>query len=230
MQKKTGFTLIELLVVVAIIAVLVAILLPALQEAREMARRAACGNNQRQILMGCLAYGQDHNDLMPGTLNGPYGTGTIGTYIYKQLAGLLVSPIVGWSDGKYITNLRLFYCPDNRNVVQPDPNRWGQVGNNHYRIGYMWHLLNQHKPGGGMIGWPDNWKTNFDAGHIVIHCSGCNYPRDPNLFPWVHEDGKNIGYLGGHVLWYPRYMEPETSSWIYWIREMCRFGGACDID
>ncbi len=46
---KKGFTLIKLLGVVAIIATLAAILFPVLGRAREVARRAACTNDLRQI-------------------------------------------------------------------------------------------------------------------------------------------------------------------------------------
>jgi len=62
MRHRKAFTLIELLVVVAIIAVLVALLLPALQTAREVAKKAVCASNQRQILLGVNAYAADHRD------------------------------------------------------------------------------------------------------------------------------------------------------------------------
>jgi prepilin-type N-terminal cleavage/methylation domain-containing protein/prepilin-type processing-associated H-X9-DG protein len=65
MKKKKGFTLIELLVVVAIIALLISILLPSLSRARELAKRAVCGSNQRGIGQGMHIYANDNQDWFP---------------------------------------------------------------------------------------------------------------------------------------------------------------------
>jgi len=61
--KRRSFTLIELLVVVAIIALLIALLLPALGRARELARRAMCAANLKEITTALNVYARDNMDL-----------------------------------------------------------------------------------------------------------------------------------------------------------------------
>ncbi len=60
-RKGPGFTLIELLIVMAMVAVLAAVILAVFPGAREMARRAACVSNCKQLVAAARMYAQDHD-------------------------------------------------------------------------------------------------------------------------------------------------------------------------
>ncbi len=114
-----GFTLIELLVVVAIIAVLVSILLPSLSRAREMARRALCSANLRQISTGLIGYAEDANGWFPGNINviSPHIIGYADEFVrYLNVSVKAQSELP--ADGRVTGQLaELFGCPSLRNPL-----------------------------------------------------------------------------------------------------------------
>jgi len=62
---KRGFTLVELLVVIAIIGILIALLVPAVTSVRELARKATCSNNMKQLGVAMQTFHQNFRHYPP---------------------------------------------------------------------------------------------------------------------------------------------------------------------
>lgn len=118
--RRYGFTLIELLVVIAVISTLIAMLLPAVQKVRESANQTACKNNQKQLILACLAY-ESAKGRLPVLYSSRDGW-VLQILPYVEQTNLLatytpysVSPAVSWSSAVNSTavanRLPVMECP-----------------------------------------------------------------------------------------------------------------------
>jgi len=147
--RQRGFTLVELLVVIAIIATLIGLLLPAVQSAREAARRTACQNNQRQLVLGMLSYTSAKKHLPFRNLGpGVSGRGRFSGWVYlcpyieeQSLYDAIMDGLATIPNLQVYTNtflpfqrqLSVLLCPSDRSGAWTNTN--GRLtGNSNYRF------------------------------------------------------------------------------------------------
>lgn len=143
--SRHGFTLVELLVVLTIIALLLAIILPALNNARESARRVACGSNVRQVIAGLYIYASERSGhLPPGDWGEPH---TIG-------GNTAFTEILGYDGLSNNDSVPVAECPSLEPVSPVDRGRYLALGQRNLP-GVMTH----YQYYGGIGGSPrTNWK------------------------------------------------------------------------
>ncbi|MFO0951899.1 MAG: DUF1559 domain-containing protein [Isosphaeraceae bacterium] len=170
-----GSTLIELLVVIAIIAVLIALLLPAVQSAREVARRAQCVNNLKQIGLAMHNYHSVHESFPPGEL---CPTNLLGMRVFWTcyiLPYLELGPLGNAYNFDLSVNVvpagGAMYGPANSTVTQAAINTYlcpSDVGGKMARGVFYWARTNYvgtYSPDGVMVekGVPFTYENNFNT-------------------------------------------------------------------
>lgn len=141
--RNRAFTLVELLVVVAIILILLAIIAASMKDLPELARRAACAQNLKQIIAGAHTWAGNHQNKFPTGQPAPSYSVAWGIYAVSQMPDAANIPLgekPGWGyddeqgQGGWfqhgvlapakICDPRLFYCPSWRYPLS----QWGKVG------------------------------------------------------------------------------------------------------
>ncbi len=132
-HHRHSFTLIELLVVVAIISILASLLLPALTKARNRARLSACQNNLKQVGLGMIIYGDEHDSWGP-FVSWQFGNILLYYSSIRDALGLPVLPEKMTAEGG-----SPYKCPDWRSeseVVLGKPLTHNGFGANSFTMGY----------------------------------------------------------------------------------------------
>ena len=188
---SNGFTLIELLVVIAIIAVLAAMLLPALSKTREMARRAACKNNLKQIGLILHIYALDYDGRYPDLLPGVWPFGSFSADGYTKGFKIL-------SDNGYIPkDGRLLMCPSNRNW--PRGQTWPDSAGEHQSDYCLWATFNPFYVSDLVATRVSDPLDKLLASDTITPSSigGFQFNNHLGFVP----EGGNILYNDGHVEW-----------------------------
>jgi type II secretory pathway pseudopilin PulG len=206
MSCRRAFTLIELLIVVMAMFLLAAILLPALGRSWEMARRAQCQSNMRQLTAACLSYAMQNHDafLLLSSPNAQAGFPTSDNQ--SQVIPALY---------RYAPDARVFHCPSDirPNVVE---NNSLSYNINDYLNG-TWPAfahavhVSEIRDSSSVFALVEEYDTNpkqanNSGGFVVMPAPSTVWVDWPGIF---HGTGTCLSFVDGHVEYW-EWNDPRT--------------------
>ena len=237
-MRHRAFTLVELLVSLLIIALLVALFLPTLKVVRRSAQAVACLSNQRQLMLGILAYTTEHRGVLPYSLcDGrfyPY-TDRLGQYlgITSPGSGALSTWGGNWKVLRCGANsqspqglaygLNHYFCadatfPSNPPALPGDPNIINTPKQLLSFTRTSLIVVAADISGDGRMYTQYNPLVQFGYGNVdqLATWAASGWPQ---LQPFVpvqrHRGGTNCAFLDGHVRWSPNMKVEDQAGTLY---------------
>ena len=206
LSKKKGFTLIELLVVIAIIALLLSILLPGLKKAKEVAKRAVCRSNLKQLTLAWILYADDNDGKICAANIGHSPYGWVDTMDVNDPIEVQIQAIKNGMIWEYCETIKLYKC----STVPPHELRsYSIVSSMNTNIGGSWKgkvFKNKSEiPNApGRIVFIDEGKVSNYA--FSVHADE-NAWRD--IPPIHHSEGTTFSFADGHSEYW-KWRDQET--------------------
>ncbi|MBP5639072.1 MAG: type II secretion system protein [Victivallales bacterium] len=211
MTHRREFTLIELLVVIGIIAILAGLLMPTLASAREKAKSTDCLNNQKQLGLAFIMYGNDNTHWFPAINDNVHGANVTGYWIYYTGFPVPTKGNFIVEQGTifpYVNVKNVFKCKEDRTVSNNSyainsncrDSKYTEVAN---ASETMLLLEEGRRDGSRKIDTTDDAYFNYSGNYVVRR----------------HNKGTVLSYIDGHAEWL-KWQKNNTDQW---IREHCVF-------
>jgi prepilin-type processing-associated H-X9-DG protein len=196
MKKVKGFKLIDLLAIAAVVVVLACLLIPVLTPDPEIARRAKCRDNLRQIMLAIKSYASDFDGSYPTSAEPDQSIG-VGSH-HKDL-GILYP--------HYVSSLDLFTCPSCRDRM---PNR----RRGHIYDGKPLSLIEATQLSysygyDGSTGRNRPWTQAAPLETKILADRPASQPIHAHSNHSL--EGRNVAFADGHVKWIPGKKKVPTN-------------------